>query len=377
MLDALSSTIEKIYSAASGSVEWKEALLAIEELTGSAGAVINLVDKQDPPASTMIASSGIEEHFDAASLDEYNRDLLSICPRVAAGVANPDLSIVFDYLILSEAEMDKDPVYDWYRRHGLRYFIGSPLGETSRLRLMWSLQRTPAQGHVQEADKDRFKVLKPHVERALALAEQIGTLRSYQRFSSAMIEALPQAVFALDKQGRLLFANGAGNTVLKAGDGLSDIAGHLRTSCPADQDCLDALVKDAVNPSGSVTSAWMRISRPSGKLPYAVFVSPLVGTAEDPMSQGASVLLVVHDTGARQTVDPDMLKSVYALTETETRLAAALAQGHSVESASATLLMRPATARTHLKSVFRKLGVHRQQDLTRLLAFLSTLRPGE
>jgi DNA-binding CsgD family transcriptional regulator len=37
--------------------------------------------------------------------------------------------------------------------------------------------------------------------------------------------------------------------------------------------------------------------------------------------------------------------------------------------------MQLATARSHLKAVFRKLGVNRQQDLVRLLTSLSSLTP--
>jgi DNA-binding CsgD family transcriptional regulator len=69
-----------------------------------------------------------------------------------------------------------------------------------------------------------------------------------------------------------------------------------------------------------------------------------------------------------------MLTSLYNLTETEARLASGIAGGHSVESAAVSLHMRIATARSHLKSVFAKVGVNRQQDLVRLLSSLLTIR---
>ena len=70
-----------------------------------------------------------------------------------------------------------------------------------------------------------------------------------------------------------------------------------------------------------------------------------------------------------------MLASLYGLTETEARLASALSGGHSLESAAALLRHRPSTARAHLKAVFRKVGVNRQQDLVRMLATLSAAAP--
>jgi DNA-binding CsgD family transcriptional regulator len=65
-----------------------------------------------------------------------------------------------------------------------------------------------------------------------------------------------------------------------------------------------------------------------------------------------------------------MLGGVYGLTEAEARLASALSAGHSIESAAANLGVQVTTARSQLKSVFRKVGVNRQQDLTRILASL-------
>ena len=70
-----------------------------------------------------------------------------------------------------------------------------------------------------------------------------------------------------------------------------------------------------------------------------------------------------------------MLASLYGLTDAEARLAGALSGGHSLESAAALLRIQPSTARAHLKAVFRKVGVNRQQDLVRLLASLSTAVP--
>ena len=376
MLDAFNAAIEKVYSAAAGVVRWDDALHAVEELTGSAATVVHLIDRHAPADSSLLLSGRIQNHYDSAALEEWSRELMPLCPRLAAGVAQPDAPIVFDYMIMTEAEMDRDPVYDWYGKHGLRYFVGSPLGETTRYKFMWSLQRTPAQGHVNQHDMDLFALIKPHVERALKLSEELGTLRCYQRFSAAMIEALPQAIFALDGKGRLIFANGAGQSLLAKADGIVDAGGHLTISCAAEQKAVDDLIRRASNPLGQVSSGWTRVSKPSGGLPLAVFVSPLVVHEDSLPTAQAKLLVVAYDTAHKHPVDLPMLKSVYGLTDAESRLSAALSQGHSLESAAYKMAITPATARTHLKAIFNKLGVHRQQDLTRLLAFLSTIQPG-
>jgi len=373
MLDQFSETIGKIYAAAADQSRWEDALHSIEDLTDSAGVVINIVAKTEPEKSSLLAGPRINNHFSSAEIDEYNRDLLPLCPRVAAGIANPDLPMICDYMILSETEMKRDPVYDWFGRHDLRYFIGSPLGETERYRLMWSLQRTRSHGHAQAKDIELFELLRPHIARALALADQLGTLRAYDRFSSDVLDALPQAVFALGSDGRLLFANAAGIALVKIGDGLRDVGGRLQTTFGVEQERLDGKIREAAQEMAGACDGWLRVSRSNGGLPYAVLVAPLNVSDEQLTAAGAKILVLVHDTAHSRCASVEMLTSIYGLTETEARLASALSGGHSVESAAALLEMRPSTARFHLKAVFRKMGVGRQQDLVRLLTSLSIL----
>lgn len=369
MLDEFSATVEKIYAAAAEPGLWSDALKAVEDLTGSTGAVLNLVPK---PGSQPVVLAG---SFSRADCSEYALDYMWRCPRIAFFQRNPKLPVHFDRMILSEAEMDRDATYAWFGKHGLRYYVAGWCGENASHRAYMSLQRSRRQGHVEREDVDRFTLLLGHFTRAFGLATSLGNLRSFHSFSSAMLEALPQAVFALDGSGRLRFANGRGEALLAAADGIHAEDGRLRTTCLAEQAPLENAIRSAIAPLDGPPSGWLRVSRQSGRLPYAMFVAPLA-VAEEEMARGeARVLVMVHDPGEQRAADPEMLTSLYRLTETEARLASALSAGHSVESAAALLGMQPSTARAHLKHIFSKVGVNRQQDLVRLLTSLSALKP--
>ena len=375
VIDQLNSTIERIYAAAADGSRWSEAFAAVERLTDCAGVVVNLVAKEGTAESRTLFGPRILEHGSSSEVEDYDRDLLPICPRVAAGIAHPHAPYLCDYMIMSEAGMARDPVYDWYGRHGLRYFVGSSLGETNRHRLMWSIQRTPSQGHAQDDDIRLFELLKPHVARSLLLADQIGTLKSQQRFTLAIIEALPQAVFALDAHGSLLSANAAGRDLIAAADGVSVESGRLQTMLSRDQALLDNAILGAIAPLGGSSGGWVRVSRRSRRLAYAAFVAPIHGGEDELTIAAAKALVIVHDPSAHACADEKMLVCLYGLTETEARVASALSGGHSLESAAALLRVQPSTARAHLKAVFRKVGVNRQQDLVRMLVTLSTAAP--
>jgi DNA-binding CsgD family transcriptional regulator len=368
MLEQFNATIDKLYGAAAGACAWPDALVAVENLTGSAGAVIDLVPKSAAATGKTLAGSFSEENC-----AEYCANYQSICPRIRFAMANPLAGTQSDYLFMTEATMDRDPVYEWFGKHALRYYIGSQVAHTPNYFAFLSLQRTRRQGHAQSEDVALFEMLKPHLVRAASLADQLGTLRAQQRFTSSMLEALPQAVFALDRAARVLFANTAASRLLLSSDGIRVEAGRLMTAALAEQVSLDAMIQGALKPLSDVQSGWTRASRLSGGLPYAVFIAPLTGAGDELTAANAKVLVMVYDTAENRSADTQMLTDVYGLTDAEARLAGALSCGHSIQSAAALLGVRPATARSQLKAVFRKMRVSRQQDLVRLLASLSSL----
>jgi DNA-binding CsgD family transcriptional regulator len=78
--------------------------------------------------------------------------------------------------------------------------------------------------------------------------------------------------------------------------------------------------------------------------------------------------VVVADLERRTRPPEDALCSAFALTPAEAKLASRLATGEAVETASEKLGIVLGTARNQLKSIFVKIGVHRQAELVALLA---------
>ena len=66
-------------------------------------------------------------------------------------------------------------------------------------------------------------------------------------------------------------------------------------------------------------------------------------------------------------VDPHLLRGMFGLTASESRLAAALSNGMSLEEASHAEGWTVNSAKSYLKSIFQKLGVSRQADLVRVV----------
>lgn len=358
----LSRAIEKVYAAATDPRGWRDALAAVEDFTGSTGAVVDLVPVIEGARPHSFAGS-----FSPEDCLHYATHYQAICPRIRFARAHPEVPVQHDRMILSEHEMDRDPVYDWLGSHGLRYYIGAPVGHTGRHLAFLSLQRSRKQGPANADAIAALDMIRPHVAQALALADMLDMLSAHRSFSDAMLDAMPQAVFALDAQGVLLFANSAGEWMLQNSDCLGAVGGRLAVADRQAQAELDSLIRAA---AGGGRGGVMRLASTSGRRPRALRVSAIRTEHHATFVQSA-VLAVVSDPG-RARLDEAVAETLYDLTRAEARTAAALVEGHSIKSAAQALAVSPETIRSHLKALFRKVGVSRQQDLIRTLQGLET-----
>lgn len=369
VLDQFSATIEKIYAAAGGSVSWEEALRAVEDYTGSTGAVLNLVPNVESALPVCLAGS-----FSESDCADYAHNYMWRCPRIAFGDQHPDLPIHYDWMILSESEMDRDATYEWYGKHGLRYYVAGWIGKTATHRAYMSLQRSRRQGHVEPQHVEQFGLVLRHMAQALSLAVKLGTLHQQCRFNLALIDTLPQAVFVLDGAGRVVLTNEKADHLLRKGDAIVLFDGKLQCRVSSQQILLEQAIRSALAPEAAeARGGWTQIERASDRRPLVAFVAPLVPCEEVFGFFEPKALVFVSDPAEASSIDDRALHDLYGLTLAEARLAIALSAGHSLESAAALLGVQPATVRSELKSVFRKVGVNRQQDLVRVLTSLSSI----
>jgi DNA-binding CsgD family transcriptional regulator len=162
-------------------------------------------------------------------------------------------------------------------------------------------------------------------------------------------DLLPHGVILCDRRGKVLFANCLAEALLAKADALCvDRSGEIRGRIPAETACL----RQALETGGAV-----RASRESGEtLPLLVCPLPPDGA-----------VIFVGDRESSMAGTREAIAHWYDLTPAEARLAAALAEGESLEEAAGLLGITRNTARTHLKRIFAKTGTNRQGALVRLL----------
>lgn len=367
-LEQFSAALLALYAAPLDPKLWPSALTMVGRLADCA-VEVNVVHKHPQQSVQVLLGERMAAKCDDALIGHWADNFAMRCPRMVAGAARPDAPFLVDGILLSESEMDRDPVYDFYTRHDVRYFVGSALIDRADLHINWALQRSNHQGHAERKDIDLFVVIGAHVQRAFELAVQIGSLSPERPAALPVLDCVPQALFALDSRGRIIAANRRGERLLSRRAGISGGGGLIAASAADEDRRLQRLIAAAACGEGG----WMRVSRPNGGAAVLVSVLPLRCQGGYPPAPGACVLVFVHDPLESSPAPPDMLVNLFGLTAAEARLASALSLGHTVESAAHLLGLSVETVRSYLKSIFHKVGVSRQADLTRLLASLPSV----
>jgi DNA-binding CsgD family transcriptional regulator len=192
-----------------------------------------------------------------------------------------------------------------------------------------------------------------------------GSPKDGDPVEQAVINSIPMAVILTDRFGKVRFANEMARCILAQGDGLS-VASDGVITCDQ-HDLLRGYLGGAENSHGRSVQNVLPVGRPSGKRPFVLVVSPVRYSRSTFREDRPTVILLVSDPDSKLKGMEPALRSLYALTLAEARLAVILMHGESLSDACDHLRIRRTTARTHLSKLFEKLGVTRQAELVAVL----------
>ncbi len=219
------------------------------------------------------------------------------------------------------------------------------------------------------ADKRAVGAILPHLERAIAVEARFMRQNSQSAVILELLGHLPEATFLVDRAARLRASNPAGDALLARRDGLVLAQRSLACATPRENRALRRLIAATTATIGKrLDSGRLVVSRPSGRPPLLLAVlamtHPLLGPIGTPEPVAA---IVTKDPERLAQLSEDELNALYSMTCAEARLALLIRHGLTLQDAARRLHITKNTARTHMKAVYAKTGVHRQADLVRLL----------
>ena len=111
----------------------------------------------------------------------------------------------------------------------------------------------------------------------------------------------------------------------------------------------------------------MAVSRPSGKRPLELLVTPACQNRWLELERGAAAIVFVSDPEDTEEAETVLLRGLYGLSRAEAEFAVLLLQGREIKEIAGELHISRNTAKTHLSHLFQKTGTLRQSELLRLL----------
>lgn len=205
--------------------------------------------------------------------------------------------------------------------------------------------------------------LLPHLRLSVRNAGALRTHTELLGVTRRFADQSRAGMVALGEGGRVLWANRAAHATLEKREGLYVHQGQIVAARAEDaQRIRDAIV--ALTTPGS--EPWLvAIERAGKQRPLAVFLVP----SGSPPKRGREAIVNAY------LIDPDrsfrpskaVIEHLFQLTDAESRLALAVAEGESAAAIAARTDRSVETVRTQLKFVFRKVGVSRQIELVRVL----------
>jgi len=184
-----------------------------------------------------------------------------------------------------------------------------------------------------------------------------------------VLDLLDLPVLALDEHGHVLFTNGAAEEILRDGNCFFRRNGCLAARSKSIHGALETLL--GVTLRGERAGLAFVGPRERRRL-YAVGVPLRGGLAYN--HHRSCALLLLFDGRRVSGWDDRLLAQMLGLTPAEGRLAQSLMLGKTVAQHATSIRVAVSTARSQLKHILAKMGMHSQVELVRLLSRMPSLR---
>lgn len=335
---------------------WRQALHRLTQSTASGAASILLLDRR---SSQLIVSDqvGLPDELLHGYATHYHeldpaRDFVD---RVAFG------KWYLDERDLGAERIRRSPFYQDFL---CRYELDSTI----------STRFLPAQsgldGFLTISDKsgkrDSAKLagalskLIPHLQRAGQLRMKLQDLSQQLEVHSHALDRFRFPLLVVNVNKKVMLANSLGERWL-------GMPGNPLCAGSSDARQIGALLQDACGANGPRKASGSQLRKPNGARYFVTAIPMPAQSASLWHSATPAALLLVNDMEQGRQPAGELLKQIFHLTPAEIRLVHPLLQGEAFQEAVVNLNISVETGRTHLKSVFSKLGIRRQTELHRLL----------
>lgn len=208
-----------------------------------------------------------------------------------------------------------------------------------------------------ETSLSRYRRRREHI------ASHLGDGTASRGHLAQVMDRFPFALLIVDGNQHPIYRNACARSLLDEQVLNIDPAGRLRSRTNGER--LAALIGQGLGATAAGQPGAVLLDDTPPRRLHA-WAAPLGGDAGTGDETLAAV--VVFDSERGRAYTWEALKTLYGLTRKESDMVNGLLQGQSLEEYCAANFVTTNTARTHLKSIYRKTGTHGQADVVRLFA---------
>lgn len=359
----LSDAIGAVYDCAIDPDRWPATCRAIAALCESSAGGICVHDLKQVQNDQLFVFGYRPEFLDALGLQ------FAESPMAAADI----VSNLGDVNTLSIEMRNVDG--SRFRREvlepfGLTDMIWFPALRTGGRMASLHASRSEPQPNYQQQDLRLFKLLAPHVCRALTISDLLDIRALRSEMLERTLDGLVTGVYLTARDGHVVYMNAAAERQVKAGDAVRVTNNRLS---PVDPDARLAL-KASIEASNrtNLSPAWnghsMALPGNAGPGHVATLLPIESGFRSGLLAPfSASVAIFVQDPVHAPPMPGEAFARIHGLTGGELRVLLAISQGLGGLDSAEMLGISEATVRTHLQRIFAKTGTTKQADLLYLL----------
>lgn len=364
----LGRTIARIYDCAVDPQLWPETLCTIRDEMDLAYVQLFFAAPPNNPAAMQSFQTPWDESW-------FHR-LIPLLPTIPGMAqmrsAEVDQPIAQMQLFEPEAFYETEFYRTWAGPQGLGDACNTTVLRRPEVEAWFSGTTRRKRGLLTDQDLTTFRLLAPHVRRALMIADLIDEGRFNLALHRILLDQLSVAVFLVDGDGRVVLRNDAAARLIEDRVFLTEVSGFLR---PVQQDLraqfLQAIARAAQDESSLGTWGNGMALRGPDDAGAVSYVLPL-GRSERRRALGPGHAAVFVSTKSGATPPPaEVLSALTGLTMAESRIALAIAAGQPTDLLAADQNISIHTLRKHLSNTYEKTGLTTQ---TALAAYVNGFR---
>ncbi|MBZ9965913.1 LuxR C-terminal-related transcriptional regulator [Mesorhizobium sp. BR1-1-2] len=361
--NALSDTIGTIYDCALDPHQWPDTCRKIAALCESTGGGICVHDMRQVQNDQLFVFGYQPEFLDR--LGSHYAESPMAAADIVAEIGHVS-ALSMEELELAESRFHQEVL----KPFGLLDIIWFPALRTGGRMASMHASRSDAAPHYQQREISLFKLLSPHVCRALAISDALDIRALRSEMLEKTLDVLVAGVFLTARDGRVVYMNAAAERQVRTGNSIRIVNNRIFPADPAARAALSKSIDEASRDDIDKDMSEHSVAIPG--VNGAGYVATLL-----PVDRGerrgivapfaASVALFMQDPVQSPLMPGEAFARLYKLTGGELRVLLALAQGLSGKEAADMLGISEPTVRTHLQHIFSKTDTPRQSDLLRLL----------